>query len=400
MNSASAVSTGEVPKKRLTHADRDLRLDFIRGIALLTIFVDHNQMMVPPGHFWLQTLTFGRFFWIDMADVFVFLSGYVSGMVYSRVLRTHGFAAARRRLLRRCRDLYVANLSLALICFTLIRLSPHPRLHPWISDTAFFQESLAGALWDAVLIRHLGGAFDLLPMFILFLAATPLVLHYLRIQPFVVLVLLLSVYGVAQFQTSASGSAGVQGWSLNPFAWQLVFFGGMILGYPGTAEKIRRWPDSRAIPGAAAAALLVIACHSILMGRSAARLLPASLMEALPRMVPFTGKHNAEPLRLFNLLLWITVIAAVPPALRHLTSGIAAPILTCGRYSLFLFSIGTSMSYLGAAWMGSSGTHMAEKLAFTAAGCGVLVGAAHLRGLASRSPDLEPPGDRRLKRPP
>ena len=76
----------------VTGAGRDLRLDFFRGLALFSIFVDH-----PPDNmvaqFTLQTVMFG-----DAAEVFILISGYTAGMVYGRAMKRQGFLIAAVRV--------------------------------------------------------------------------------------------------------------------------------------------------------------------------------------------------------------------------------------------------------------------------------------------------------------
>ena len=66
------------------NATRDLRIDFFRGIALYMIIVDH----VPGDP--LSYFTYGRFGFSDAAEIFVFLSGVVCGIVYLRKLLDQG----------------------------------------------------------------------------------------------------------------------------------------------------------------------------------------------------------------------------------------------------------------------------------------------------------------------
>ena len=49
--------------------DRDIRLDFFRGIALLFIFLDH----IPDNN--VNWLTIRNFGFSDASEIFVFISG-------------------------------------------------------------------------------------------------------------------------------------------------------------------------------------------------------------------------------------------------------------------------------------------------------------------------------------
>src|SRR5260221_8610974 len=81
-------------------SDRDYRIDFFRGLALLIIFIDH----IPENVFALITLR--NFGFSDAAEIFIFLSGYSAGYVFGLRDRRQGFAFASVELLRRVWTLY------------------------------------------------------------------------------------------------------------------------------------------------------------------------------------------------------------------------------------------------------------------------------------------------------
>src|SRR5262252_3537639 len=88
---------------------RDLRLDFFRGLALIFIFVDHIPENVL-SYFTLQAFQF-----YDAAEVFIFISGYTAALVYSRALILQGPFYATAQILRRAWQLYVAHIFLFMI---------------------------------------------------------------------------------------------------------------------------------------------------------------------------------------------------------------------------------------------------------------------------------------------
>ena len=69
--------------------ERDLRLDFFRGLALFSIFIDH----IPGNIFAWFTLQ--AVMCSDAAEVFVFISGFTAGTVYSRTMDARGFSNSR-----------------------------------------------------------------------------------------------------------------------------------------------------------------------------------------------------------------------------------------------------------------------------------------------------------------
>src|SRR6187401_1853538 len=63
----------------LPPSKRDLRLDLFRGLANWAMFLGHVSSTV------LAWLSFRNYGFSDGADLFVFISGYTSALVYSRI---------------------------------------------------------------------------------------------------------------------------------------------------------------------------------------------------------------------------------------------------------------------------------------------------------------------------
>src|ERR671918_2306462 len=86
--------------------ERDLRLDFFRGLALFSIFIDHlpNNIL---AEFTLQSVMFA-----DAAEVFILISGYTAGMVYGRAIERQGLPMGAMRMYHRVWQLYVAHVFL------------------------------------------------------------------------------------------------------------------------------------------------------------------------------------------------------------------------------------------------------------------------------------------------
>jgi len=87
---------------------RDYRIDCLRGLALMVIFVDH-----VPANF-LSHFTFHAFSYSDAAEVFVFLSGYSAALVYGQVMWAQGMMRATTRIYKRVWQLYTPHLMLFL----------------------------------------------------------------------------------------------------------------------------------------------------------------------------------------------------------------------------------------------------------------------------------------------
>ena len=74
----AAGTSARVGAISLPPAQRDLRLDLFREIANWAMFLGHI-----PGTV-LAWLTFRKYGLSDGADLFVFISGYTSGIVYAK----------------------------------------------------------------------------------------------------------------------------------------------------------------------------------------------------------------------------------------------------------------------------------------------------------------------------
>jgi hypothetical protein len=93
---------------------RDLRIDFLRGVAMLFVVVDHIDM---PSLFHL--ISHERLGVVSGAELFVFLSGGVLGLVYRRRIEREGWVETAPKIFRRAGTLYVVAVGVSLIAFAL-----------------------------------------------------------------------------------------------------------------------------------------------------------------------------------------------------------------------------------------------------------------------------------------
>jgi hypothetical protein len=84
--------------------ERDLRLDFFRGLSLLFIFIDHI-----PNNF-LSYVTLHSIAFSDAAEVFVFISGYAAALAYGHLFHSKGLPIATVHVYHRIWHLYVAHI--------------------------------------------------------------------------------------------------------------------------------------------------------------------------------------------------------------------------------------------------------------------------------------------------
>lgn len=209
---------------------RDLRVDFFRGLALATIFVNH-----VPGNF-LESVTHRNFGFSDATEVFVFLAGYAAALAYFSVERSKSLLYLWAKAWRRAFDLYAAHLlAVALGIAILAGASLHlgdGRFLEWIGLAGLFEKTPESLLGIAAL-GFQPGYFNVLPMYIGLLLLLPLLLILrARIGVGALLAFSAGLYVLTQaFAWNLPNWPGDGGWYFNPLAWQLLFAIGLGVGW-------------------------------------------------------------------------------------------------------------------------------------------------------------------------
>jgi hypothetical protein len=320
---------------------RDLRIDLIRGIALLVIFVDH----VPNNV--LAWYTLHRFAFIDCADVFMFLSGYVSGLVFTTAFLRDGFAACCRKAVRRCSQLYLAHVLISGISFGV--LYAYLRVGLALPGEQQLYTFASHPFWTVVhlaLLEHMPYLLCILPVFVLFVGAAPLLAWGMTRRKLVVFLVPTALYLAAQVFSAFNlyWYPGHIPWGFNVFAWQLVFVIGFIFGNR-TARGLRSlaWAK-RSYVSAALLGLLAIVAVKIGPSPHVGQLLHTSaLVRWIPAEVPLTDKYTAGPLRIVNLLLAALVVGQLNPRHRFWKQPLCRSFVVCGQNSLVVFCTGVGL---------------------------------------------------------
>src|SRR3989440_2031220 len=208
---------------------RDNRIDFFRGIALIGIALNHT---VPPpdvyntfGHY-----QFGHFFSFGFADMFVFLSGMVCAMAYTRVLERQGLWGGQKKALRRCMQIYIAN-TIAFLLVACMMIGAHAIRRPKVIFLDFDTAKLKSiATWIRVLWMSPGyNHFNILKFYVVMLMLMPVGLSLYRWRRWSCVIPSLLAYGYIQvaqrfhlpLRSQTDGPFG------NYLAWQFLFFLGL-----------------------------------------------------------------------------------------------------------------------------------------------------------------------------
>src|ERR671923_1365325 len=222
-------------------SERDLRLDFFRGVALFSIFIDHVNWNSLLAQFTLQALGFS-----DAAEVFIFISGYTAGMVYGRAIERRGLLRATMRIYHRVWQLYVAHVFLfmqfmATVAYLVDDLNNAIYAEEFRA-TDFLKEP-GVAVIKALTLQFQPDFMDILPLYIVLLAVLPFVLVGFRLWPAGVLAVSFGLWGAVQLNKSIALAAypgPEQVWLFNPFSWQALFFLGAWCGWRGIKGGIPR----------------------------------------------------------------------------------------------------------------------------------------------------------------
>lgn len=210
--------------------ERDVRIDFFRGLALIFIFWDH----VPNNP--LAYLTVRNFGFSDAAEIFVFLAGYAAVLAYGRIAQRDGFVVACVRILRRVWVLYVVHIFLLTLLMGIVFVANnHVETRDMIQEMGlgYFVRNPQMALADGLLLRFKPNLTDPLPLYILLLLALPLILPWLLRRTACIVGLSIALYlMVPMFGWNLPAYEGGV-WYFNPVAWQLLFVLGGVCAVRG-----------------------------------------------------------------------------------------------------------------------------------------------------------------------
>src|SRR5690242_11296674 len=210
--------------------DRDLRIDFLRGLALLMIFIDHAPWN-PLTLFTLRTWSFG-----DAAELFFFMSGYIAALVYGRTLAQRGFLAATARIYRRAWDIYATQMVLLVFLVATLATAADAFGNTALLTTyriSAFLDHTDTMILQALLLRYQPAYLDILPAYVAFFIVLPFGLVLLRRNVWVALGLSFALYLSVQIWGWTPVSANGEPWFFNPFAWQFLFTLGAAFGSGG-----------------------------------------------------------------------------------------------------------------------------------------------------------------------
>jgi hypothetical protein len=323
--------------------ERDYRLDFCRGLALILIFIDH----VPgnPASLW----TLRKWAFCDAAEVFVLISGISSYLAYGSKLDKSGFKRCCRAVAQRLTKIYGAHLLLFFSAAFFVRLASS--YFARVDYVDFLQVKLLFAdprhyVPAALTLSYLPRYLDILPLYLILLAAAPAIIYLVKRDPWLALIISGLIYAMVRM-TGFNLSAGHDGlgWNFNPFAWQFLYTIGIVAGHfskvgleTGPDRNRYRW------------ALLTLAAGFAMFALVAAAPWRASEEgRTLFNIYVWPAEKTfLSPLRVANVVALLYLFAFfVPKQAKFFSTRAASLFLACGRNSLPVYGVGVVLSCAG-----------------------------------------------------
>lgn len=222
-------------------------LDGLRGYFLVFMMLNH---LLFQGDLLLQKINHGELGYVQDAQGFVFLSGIIIGLYYTRMIGQGRTALMDAKILRRAYDLYFYAVMVLAAVLILAMVVPNSR-PLWGQFMWEMYQTPSVTAVSAFLLLYQPIFMDILPQYIVYLLASPLLLRWVA-----------RGYWREVLGGSILMWLGVQlGWHMpalrifeqtvaeivpgfvvqshfNPLAWQVVFVTGLLLGAADTRGKM------------------------------------------------------------------------------------------------------------------------------------------------------------------
>jgi hypothetical protein len=315
--------------------ERQTELDWLRGLMLVLMTITH----LPT---WFSARLGQPFGFVSAAEGFVFLSAYLVGSVYSGIAQRRGMPAMRRALWTRALKVYGAHAALLLfLLWVLVPVATTRGAHAITDLASFYVQHPQLGLVTGLLLAYNPPLLDILPMYVLLLALSPLVLEHASRRGWTfVLCASAALWLFAQHEGGRhvyESAAALVGWpvpysqtgAFSLLAWQLLWLAGLRAG----AMKADRahTPDAPWPRGVLWSVVMLAAVF--LTWRHVVGQTPFGSDAALNALF---DKWHLGPLRLLNFALLAIIVVHGRKALAAWSEH--STIATLGRASLTVFT--------------------------------------------------------------
>jgi hypothetical protein len=322
---------------------RKPELDALRGLFLVWMTLTHL-----PTHF--SDLVNQPFGFVSSAEGFVFLSALLVARLYIHQAMLDE-AGLRIKLWRRALKIYGYHLLMITLAFTVAAgLAVTTHRTAIYNLLNFYIAHPFVAVVGSVLLLYCPPLLDILPMYVIFLAGSPIVLTtavrwgWNRILAVSFAVWLMAQFGLREVVHNAVVHIThmpiplQETGAFNLFAWQWIWIAGMWLGAKSAEGPL---PISR-VPGKAVAACAVVCAFFIGVRHEwlGSRLTQQTLATSL-------DKWSIGPLRMVNLVAFTIVLYWLRKPVLKIVA--IEPFLTLGKASLEVFCAHVFFVFFGLA---------------------------------------------------
>jgi hypothetical protein len=350
--------------------ERDLRLDFCRGVALIIIFIDH----VPDNP--LSNFTLRNFAFCDAAEIFVLISGMASYLAYGARFERDGFADCAKAIGKRWVRVYLAHLVLFSLVASLMVTASHYLFAAdyiqWLNLNWLVEEPRR-AIEAALMLSYLPRLVDILPLYVVLLGFAPPLIYLVKRDYRLSLLLSGIVYAVTWAWGLNLRAGRAREWYLDPFAWQFLYTLGMVICHLGRTARGKLRLGRFWLTAAIGFSLFAASLNAINGSAS-----PSSYLG-------LADKTFLAPLRVINVLALVYVFGYfVAPQAPWLKSRLAQLFLACGRHSLPVYGLGVMLSCAGYVVIEEIGSRWSANLMVNLGGTLTLFSLAVLLDVRSR----------------
>lgn len=225
--------------------NRDIALDILRGIMLIVMAADHFGEPI-----FQHLYEFAGY--VSAAEGFVFLSGMLVALVYSRYHHAGG-RVLEQRVWHRAGVIYLYHL-LVLLAVFVFTVGTELSGAYWTSFATEMQAEPARGLLSGMLLVYQPPMLDVLPLYVILMLVAPfalrLMLQYQGIGVGMVLLGSIGLWWAAQYGwgndllSLLPDAVMIRSGAFHFLAWQLIFVLGMVLGFlrfSNTAPRVNGW---------------------------------------------------------------------------------------------------------------------------------------------------------------
>lgn len=221
-------------------------MDGMRGYFLVFMLINH---LLFAGGYWMLYANHNQLAFVEDAQGFVFLSGLLVGMVYSRKMVKAGYAAGSEKVTARAFELYryAMGLIFAVMVAAMILPDAPQAWFNWMGTTNFDQPLRLAAV---ATFLYQPTYMDILPQYVVYMLFAPPVIwlclkgRWMEVMFVSLLLWLAGQLGLQRLVTNpvnewimGGDKEGIRV-SFNLLGWQIVFFSGLVLGVMTATNQI------------------------------------------------------------------------------------------------------------------------------------------------------------------